>query len=143
MTNPITAALTNASTIGIIHGPSVSREVNMTLEKFSSKYPKGWLVLERSPLKNSLMVDREYSSINMLLEDCDVLAAFPVLECPQALLELPPSLIQATTPWEAMANALRLEIPTVCWSNADFHQPPPWLVPMGGGWWRGRRTTLF
>jgi hypothetical protein len=141
--NPITAALTAASTIGIVHGPSVSREVREALEKLSGKYSKGWLVLERSPLKNSLMVDREYSSINMLIEDCDVLAAFPVLECPPRLLELPPSLIRATTPWEAMANAIRLDIPTICWSNADLHPPPPWLVPMGGGWWRGQRTTLF
>jgi hypothetical protein len=121
----------------------VSREVREALEKLSGKYPMGWLVLERSPLKNSLMVDREYSGINMLLEDCDVLVAFPVLECPVKLLELPPSLIQATNPWEAMANAIRMEIPTVCWSNADLHEPPPWLVPMGGGWWRGGRTTLF
>ena len=141
--NPITQALTAASTIGIVHGPSVSREVRKALGKLSGRYPLDWLVLERSPLKNSLMVDQEYSSINMLLKNCDVLAAFPVLECPPALLELPPSLIQATTPWDAMANAIRLDKPTICWSNAELHEPPPWLVPMGGGWWRGQRTTLF
>jgi hypothetical protein len=141
--NPITTALTTASTIGIITGPSVSREVREALDKLSSKYPRGWLVLERSPLKDSLMVDQEYSSANMLIKDCDVLVAFPVLECPPALLELPPSLIQATTPWEAMANAIRLDIPTLCWSNADLHEPPLWLMQLGGGWWSGQKTTLF
>jgi hypothetical protein len=33
-----------------------------------------------------------------------------------------------------MANAIRLDIPTLCWSNADLHEPPLWLMQLGGGW---------
>jgi hypothetical protein len=144
--NRITQALTTASTIGIIHGPSVSREVRATLDKFSRKFPLPLLLVSGGPLKDLPLLDEEVQTVAELLRFCDLLLAFPVLDCPPKLIELPsrvPMPKSAWEPWEAMAKAISMDKPTICWSNAELHELPLWLMPMGGGWWYGQKTTLF
>ena len=117
-----------------------------TLDKFSRKFPLSILMMKGTPLKDFPLLEAEVQSVADLLRFCDLLLAFPVLDCPPKLIELPsrvPMPKLGWEPWEAMAKAISMDIPTICWSNADLHQPPPWLVQMGGGWWRGQMTTLF